>query len=203
MEAVAISVPRQCLLAENRYCPGCVRPTPIPNRTDDAAGVVRYSVPPDAFAQVLRSSARSCQVFNAFNVRYRDPSDKLSVTKRLRLSVHRKIIRDASRGAAATAREIRKTRLHYPLCRAATATPVIDGFSAVAARPYLKELRCGMNDVNAGTCPECGRDYYLVVIADDDPRCLGAFIGYHRNEACLLMPTIGSVYGQSEALDGR
>jgi hypothetical protein len=45
-----------------------------------------------------------------------------------------------------------------------------------------------MSHVHAGTCPECGRDLYLIVWRSDQPGSLGTFDFYHLEEGCRLAP---------------
>jgi hypothetical protein len=47
-----------------------------------------------------------------------------------------------------------------------------------------------MKHVTAGPCPECGRDYYLVIFPKDEASSLGDFREHHLDEPCALFQAV-------------
>ena len=47
-----------------------------------------------------------------------------------------------------------------------------------------------MKHVHAGSCPLCGRDYYLIVYPSPDPNSLGTFVMYHLEIPCDLFEAL-------------
>jgi hypothetical protein len=51
-----------------------------------------------------------------------------------------------------------------------------------------------MNHVHGGTCAECERDIYVLVVRNDEPRSLNTLVDYHLGERCAITPSYGDLH---------
>lgn len=50
-----------------------------------------------------------------------------------------------------------------------------------------------MKHVHAGTCDECGRDFYVVINADAGTGTLGTVFMYHLDQPCVVHPSAAEI----------